>query len=153
MVRPLNLILEMYEHRQTIDTDHLQFGEMTKNCNIDQEGQWKLMMQLNKLIWVWLQIAENTGTNPDDGFVIQIKPACISKCIRIEYSVKKEISHTTTDPKRKRNRWGGEGKQKCYTYKWKSLSQNGTRNKEDPCKTKWTSTLTVLQGLSFVVWA
>ena len=41
MVRPLHLIAEMYGHRQTIDTDHLQFGEMTKNCKYRPGGPVK----------------------------------------------------------------------------------------------------------------
>ena len=41
MVRPLHLIAEMYGHRQTIDTDHLQFGEMTKNCKYRTGGPVK----------------------------------------------------------------------------------------------------------------
>ena len=74
MVRPLNLIVEMYRHRQIIDTDHLQFEEMTKNCKYRPGGPVKAYDAAKQAdLSFATQIAENTSTNPDDDFVIQIE--------------------------------------------------------------------------------
>ena len=111
----------MYEYHQIINTGHLQFGEMTKNCEYRPGGLWKLIVQLNKLIWVLLQIAENTSTNPDDGFVIQIESSMHFEMHSHRISGEKRNKSYDHKPQKKTQQVRGGGKTKMLHIQMKVL--------------------------------